>query len=110
MNLISNSLPISVTESNPANQSGTVPLIAESGIKARLRAFVHENFLYAMPNFELGDDDLLMEKGVVDSMGVAEMIAFVESEFGVFISDDEITEANFGSLSAIARFVGARQS
>jgi acyl carrier protein len=86
-----------------------MPGIAESGIKARLRAFVRENFLYAMPNFELADDDLLMEKGVVDSMGVAEMIAFVESEFGVFISDDEITEANFGSLSAIARFVGPRQ-
>ena len=93
----------------PATLSGTMPGIAESGIKARLHAFVRENFLYAMPNFELADDDLLMEKGVVDSMGVAEMIAFVESEFGVFISDDEITEANFGSLSAIARFVGPRQ-
>jgi acyl carrier protein len=98
-----------VTESMAAIQSGIMLGIAESGIKARLRGFVQENFLYAMPNFELGDDDLLMEKGVVDSMGVAEMIAFVESEFGVFISDDEITEANFGSLSAIARFVGPRQ-
>jgi acyl carrier protein len=94
-----------ITEPIPAPQSGLVPGMAESAIKTRLRAFVKENFLYAMPNFELGDDDLLMEKGVVDSMGVAEMIAFVESEFGVSISDDEITEANFGSLSAIARFV-----
>lgn len=98
-----------ITETAPAPQSGLTPGMAESGIKTRLRAFVQENFLYAMPNFELGDDDLLMEKGVVDSMGVAEMIAFVESEFGVYISDNEITEANFGSLSAIARFVGPRQ-
>jgi acyl carrier protein len=80
----------------------------QTGIKARLRSFVQENFLYAMPDFQLGDDDLLMERGVIDSMGVAEMIAFVETEFGVSTSDDEITEANFGCLGAIARFVASR--
>ena len=109
MNLITNDSKMSVTESMPATQSGTMSGIGEAGIKARLRAFVQENFLYAMPNFELGDDDLLMEKGVIDSMGVAEMIAFVESEFGVVTSDDEVSEANFGSLSAISRFIRARQ-
>ena len=98
-----------VTESMPATQSLTMSGITESEIKARLRAFVQENFLYAMPNFELADDDLLMEKGVIDSMGVAEMIAFVESEFGVITGDEEVSEANFGSLSAIARFIRLRQ-
>jgi acyl carrier protein len=93
----------------PATEFQTTPGISESGVKLRLRAFVQENFLYAMPNFELGDDDRLLEKGVVDSMGVAEMIAFVESEFGVFTSDEEVSEANFGSLSAIARFIAAKQ-
>jgi acyl carrier protein len=85
----------------------TVPA-TESEIKSRVRGFVQENFLYAMPDFELGDDDRLLERGVVDSMGVAEMIAFVESEFGVVTSDDEVSETNYGSLSAIARFVVAK--
>lgn len=93
----------------PATESEITSGISESGIKLRVRAFVQENFLYAMPDFELGDDDRLLEKGVVDSMGVAEMIAFVETEFGVFTSDEEVSEANFGSLSAIARFVAAKQ-
>jgi acyl carrier protein len=92
-----------------ATESEIMPGISESGIKLRVRAFVQENFLYAMPDFELGDDERLLERGVVDSMGVAEMIAFVESEFGVFTSDEEVSEENFGSLSAIARFVAARQ-
>jgi acyl carrier protein len=109
MNLISNDSKMPVTEFMPATQSRTMSESAESGIKARLRAFVQENFLYAMPNFELGDDDLLMEKGVIDSMGVAEMIAFVESEFGVTTADEEVSEANFGSLSAISRFITAKQ-
>jgi acyl carrier protein len=85
----------------------TVPA-TESEIKSRVRAFVQENFLYAMPDFELGDDDRLLERGVVDSMGVAEMIAFVESEFGVVTADDEVSETNYGSLAAIARFVAAK--
>jgi acyl carrier protein len=93
----------------PATEFHATPDISESRVKLRLRTFVQENFLYAMPNFELGDDDRLLEKGVVDSMGVAEMIAFVESEFGVFTSDEEVSEANFGSLSAIARFIAAKQ-
>jgi acyl carrier protein len=93
----------------PATEYVTMPGVSESGIRNRLRAFVQENFLYAMPDFELGDDDRLLEKGVVDSMGVAEMIAFVESEFGVVTSDEEVSETNFGTLNAIARFIAAKQ-
>jgi acyl carrier protein len=93
----------------PATESETMPGVSELGVKLRVRAFVQENFLYAMPDFELGDYDRLLEKGVVDSMGVAEIIAFVESEFGVSTSDEEISEANFGSLSAIARFIAVKQ-
>jgi acyl carrier protein len=93
----------------PATETETMPGVSESGIRNRLRAFVQENFLYAMPDFQLGDDDRLLEKGVVDSMGVAEMIAFVESEFGVITSDEEVSETNFGTLNAIARFIAAKQ-
>jgi acyl carrier protein len=63
-----------------------------------------------MPDFVLGDDDRLLERGVVDSMGIAELIAFVESEFGIVAAEDEISEANFGSLRSIANFVAGRQA
>jgi acyl carrier protein len=63
-----------------------------------------------MPDFALADDDRLLEKGVVDSMGIAELISFVEAEFGVVAAEDEISEANFGSLCAIAQFVAGRPS
>jgi acyl carrier protein len=89
----------------PATESEVISGISESGVKSRVREFVQENFLYAMPNFVFADDDRLLERGVVDSMGIAEMIAFVETEFGVMTSDEEVSEANFGSLSAIAGFV-----
>ena len=64
-------------------QTEIMPGISESAVIATVRAFVQENFLYMMPDFELADDDRLLEKGVVDSMGISEMISFIEAEFGV---------------------------
>lgn len=83
---------------------------SESDILTRVRGFVQDNFLYMHSSFQLADDDPLLEKGVLDSMSMVEMIAFVESEFGVRAEDDEVSEANFGSLSGIARFVGKKRN
>jgi len=82
----------------------------QSEIIARVRNYVRENFLYMHSNFDLCDDDRLLEKGVIDSMAIVEMIAFIESEFGIHANEDEVSEANFGSLSGIARFVGEKMS
>jgi acyl carrier protein len=79
--------------------------LKEHQVRETVRGYIRENFLYMRPDFVLGDDDALLERGVVDSMGVAEMVAFLEEEFGISTSDDDISEANLGSLNAIARFV-----
>jgi acyl carrier protein len=80
----------------------------EAQILEQVRAFVQKEFLYMRPGFVLSDEDSLMKTGVVDSMGVLEVMTFLEDTFDVRPNDDEITEANLGSLRAIARFVDAR--
>lgn len=82
----------------------------ESEIIARVRGFIQDNFLYMHSDFHLADDDRLLEKGVMDSMSIVEMIMFIETEFGVQAMEDEISETNFGSLSGIARFIDTKQS
>jgi acyl carrier protein len=84
--------------------------MTQKEILERTRGFVKESFLYMRPGFVLGDDDKLMEKGVIDSMGVLELLEFLQGSFGVAFSDDEITEDNLGSLSSIARFVSSKRS
>lgn len=79
-------------------------------IITRVRSFVQENFLYMHSTFHLADDDRLLEKGVIDSMSIVEMISFIEREFGVNAMEEEISDANFGSLAGIARFVSEKQS
>lgn len=79
--------------------------MTETEILARTRAYVQETFLYMRPGFALGDQDRLLERGVIDSMGVMELLAFLRSEFGVLVADEDITETNLGSLAAIAGYV-----
>lgn len=73
-------------------------------VMSKVRGYIEENFLYMRPDVELGDDDSLLGTGIVDSMGVMEIIAFLEDEFGVIVEDEEITEENLGTLSAIGRY------
>lgn len=79
-------------------------------IISRVRAYVAENFLYMRKNFEFEDTDSLLGRGIIDSMGVIELLTFVQSEFGITIDDDEITEENFGTLWLIARFVHRKRA
>jgi acyl carrier protein len=71
----------------------------------RTRDYVAEHFLYMRPDAVIEPSDSLLERGIIDSMGVVELLAFVEDTFAVAVADEEITEANFGSLDGIARFV-----
>ena len=78
-------------------------------IREKTRAFMQENFLYMRPDLDLQNDDPLLKKGVIDSMGVIEILEFLREEFEVVIEDEEITEENLGSLSAIAAFVVGKE-
>ena len=76
--------------------------------RAQVRGFIEQEFLYMRPGVVIADADSLMKKGVLDSMGVLEVMQFLTDTFGVTPADDEITEANLGSLEAIGAFVHAR--
>jgi acyl carrier protein len=77
----------------------------QAAVLARTRAYVQETFLYMRPGFTLGDQDRLLERGVIDSMGVMELLAFLRTEFGVVVADEDITESNLGTLADISRYV-----
>ena len=79
--------------------------MTEAQIINETRAYITENFLYARPDYVVGDDEHLLEKGIVDSMGMVELITFLQDQFGVEPADDEITEDNFATLQRIAGFV-----
>ena len=93
-----------------AIQPTTTPteIMNSNTVLAKVRDFVTENVLYARPEFVVGDTDPLLGTGIVDSMGVMEIVVFLEEQFGLVVEDVDITEANLGSLQAISRYVSAR--
>lgn len=84
-------------------------MMSKSDTVAQLRHFVQDTFLYMRPEFDLRDDTSLLQSGVLDSMGVMEVLGFLEESFGVVPADQEITEANLGTLNAIADFIHLKQ-
>lgn len=77
----------------------------DTPILDRVRAFVRENFLYMQPDWPLADDTPLLAAGVLDSIGVLELVEFLQREYGVTVADDDMTEQNLGSLNGIVAYV-----
>ena len=84
--------------------------VTDPAIRGQIRTFVEENFLYMRPGLELHDDDDLLGLGLVDSLGFVELVDEVQERYGVTVRDIDITEENFGAVSAIVRFVAARRA
>ena len=80
-------------------------IAAEVEVVARTREWVREHFLYMRPDWRLEIDDPLLRNGVIDSIGVVELVAWLSDAFGIVIDEAEYTEHNLGSLGAIAQFV-----
>jgi acyl carrier protein len=80
----------------------------ETEIREKVWSFLKESFLYMRPDFRVDPDESLLRAGVIDSLGVMEVIGFVEDLAGIQVAEDEITEANFGTLNAIARYIASK--
>lgn len=78
-------------------------------IRTILRTHLVENFLLGDEQ-ELGDHSSLVDARVLDSTGAIEIVAFLESEFGVRVSDHAIVADNLDSIARIAAFIERKQA
>jgi acyl carrier protein len=83
--------------------------VSESGILSRVRDFIEDNAVYGQRGFMVADDERFLKKAAMDSRYIIAIVNFIEDEFGVLVSNCEITEENLGSLRAVARFVASKQ-
>ena len=73
-------------------------------IEDKIREFILKNLYYA-ENTGLSDDGSFLAEGIIDSMGAMELVAFVESEFGIKVDMSEVVVKNFDSIGKMANFV-----
>ena len=75
----------------------------------QIRNFILKHFPLARKQ-NIGLDDQLLERGIVDSLGVLELINYLEHEFKISVSDEELIPDNFCTISYIATFVHEKSS
>ncbi len=74
-------------------------------IETQIQDYIARNLLFSDNGFPYADDVSFLEEGVVDSVGVMELVAFVEEEFGLKIDDMDVTPDNFDSVNKLAAFI-----
>lgn len=74
-----------------------------------LRQYVIDNFLFGQEGIELNNDDSFMERGIVDSTGVLELVAFLEEKFQVKVEDEDLIPANLDSINNLLLYLKKKQ-
>ena len=73
-----------------------------------LRQFIVENFLFGKEEAPLGGDESLLDRGIIDSTGVLELVGFLEQTYHIAIQDEELVPDNLDSINRLVRFVSRK--
>lgn len=78
-------------------------MFTEKDIEEKLMKFICSNFMVEPDEFD--PDESLVDQGIIDSIGLIEISAFMEREFGIEASEEDMSRENFGSFKRMAGFI-----
>ncbi len=70
-------------------------------VRERIRSFVSETFFVD----DFSDEELFLRAGIIDSMGMLQLVAFLQEQFGIEILDEDLVPENLDSVARAAAFV-----
>ena len=74
-------------------------------IETQIQQYISRNLLFSEGTFQYGNQASFLEEGIIDSMGVMDLVTFVGSNFGVQVEPADVTPDNFDSVSKLADFI-----
>ena len=74
-------------------------------VAQRIEVFVRDQFAISPTDPGFGRDADLFDGGYVDSLGLAEMLEYVEREWGVSVPDEELLSDEFATIDGMARTI-----
>jgi acyl carrier protein len=74
---------------------------------AKIRQYIQDNLLYG-DTVALDDSASLLDAGIIDSTGAMELVAFLETQFGIRIDDRDLVPENLDSIAAMDAFVSRK--
>jgi acyl carrier protein len=81
--------------------------VDENIVARHIRSYLEKHFPKAR---RISDNNSLLETGVLDSLGVLDLVAFLEQEFNIRIADEDLIPENFRSVGTIVTFVHQKQN
>jgi methoxymalonate biosynthesis acyl carrier protein len=84
--------------------------MTEAEVAQSVEAFVRKQFAVSESDPDFGPTTDLFDGGYVDSVGLAELLGFIEDRFRVSVPDEELLSEEFASIEGIARTVNRLNS
>jgi acyl carrier protein len=75
-----------------------------AAISETIRSFLAERYPAARVR-PLTSTDRLLENGILDSLGILDLVAYLEGEFAITVSDEELLPEHFETLARLSAFV-----
>ena len=79
-------------------------------VETEIRTFLADNFSIGRDTMKnLSGTQSLTERGFIDSVGIVEVLTFLETQYDIQINDDETVPENIDTIDNIVRFVGTKR-
>jgi acyl carrier protein len=79
-------------------------------LRESIRGYIIENFLFGDASPLQGDGISLLDNGIIDSVGVMELVAFLEQDHGLEINDEDLVPENLDSVDNLVNFVSRKRA
>jgi acyl carrier protein len=76
-------------------------------VQKMIRTFISDKFLFGN-DASLQNDTSFLNSSILDSTGMLELIGFIEQEFGISISSDELIPENLDSINNIVNLLNRK--
>ncbi len=75
-------------------------------VKERIKEFITKSTF--IDGARIDYTTMIFKEGILDSMGLVSLIAFLEEEYKISTDDTDLVEENFETIDAIAAFIGRK--
>ena len=81
-----------------------------SDVVKKIREYIADNFMMGANDLLISDNDSFLGAGILDSTGIIEIVGFIEDEFDIEMTNEEIVPENLDSIKRIEAYVLSKTS
>lgn len=83
--------------------------MTDRSVTARIKGYLVEHFPSARQR-PIGEDESLLANGILDSLGILDLVGYLEAEFGITVTDDDLVPEHFETPRRLEEFVTSKQA